>query len=117
MGIEVVSLEPGRLEDYLRFFDQVAFTDNPEWAGCYCLFYHVPEGEWEARSAAQNREEAAGLIRAGALSRFPGLRGRPAGGLVQRQPQGALRPAGRREANVWDPGERRPARRWRWSAS
>ena len=70
MGIEVLPLEKERLADYLEFFDRVAFTDNPDWAGCYCLFYHVPAEEWEKRSGAQNREGAAYLIRDGGLSGF-----------------------------------------------
>ena len=31
-------LTPERLEDYLDFFDAPAFTDNPDWASCYCFF-------------------------------------------------------------------------------
>jgi len=33
--IEVRELTPARLDDYLRFFDKDAFTDFPEWSGCY----------------------------------------------------------------------------------
>jgi ribosomal protein S18 acetylase RimI-like enzyme len=65
MSIEVLAFAPERLEDYLDFFDRAAFADNPDWAGCYCLFYHIPEGEWEKRSGAQNRQGAAELARAG----------------------------------------------------
>jgi GNAT superfamily N-acetyltransferase len=67
MQITVYPLDSSRLEDYLAFFDREAFTDNPEWAGCYCLFYHLPDPGWEARTGAQNREGAAALIRSGGL--------------------------------------------------
>jgi GNAT superfamily N-acetyltransferase len=40
MSIEIKKLTTELTEDYITFFDQVAFTDNDEWAGCYCLFYH-----------------------------------------------------------------------------
>jgi GNAT superfamily N-acetyltransferase len=60
MEITVHPLDPGRLEDYLAFFDREAFSDNPEWADCYCLFYHVPDPDWESRTGERNREDAAG---------------------------------------------------------
>jgi GNAT superfamily N-acetyltransferase len=41
-------------EDFLFFFDQVAFTDNPEWKGCYCVFYH-----WNDELAAECKEYSA----------------------------------------------------------
>jgi ribosomal protein S18 acetylase RimI-like enzyme len=104
MGIEVVALEPGRLADYLRFFDQVAFTDNPDWASCYCLFYHVPEAGWEKRSGAQNREEAAGLIRAGGLSGFLAYEdGRPVGWCNANRKERYVLLA--KAGELWDPGE------------
>ncbi len=40
MSIEIMKLSPDLTGDYIEFFDKVAFTDNEEWAGCYCLFYH-----------------------------------------------------------------------------
>ncbi len=33
-AVEVVALTPARRDDYLAFFDRVAFADNPEWAKC-----------------------------------------------------------------------------------
>jgi hypothetical protein len=38
MDIEIKKLSPALLQDYLSFFDQVAFTDNEEWAGSYCVW-------------------------------------------------------------------------------
>jgi GNAT superfamily N-acetyltransferase len=102
--IQTHSLDPARLEDYLFFFDRVAFTDNPGWADCYCLFYHVPEGEWEKRSGAQNREGAAGLIGDGGISGFLAYeRGRPVGWCNANRKQRYALLCGARE--LWDPGE------------
>jgi ribosomal protein S18 acetylase RimI-like enzyme len=104
MGIEVVPLNPERLEDYLRFFDQSAFSDNPAWADCYCLFYHVPEAEWEKRSGPQNRQEAAALIRAGGLSGFLAYEaGEPVGWCNANRKERYALLAGSRE--LWEPGE------------
>jgi ribosomal protein S18 acetylase RimI-like enzyme len=65
--IEVKPLSVGRMDGYLRFFDQKAFTDNPRWAGCYCYFpYHDPaKTHWPERSAEDNREAICASIRAG----------------------------------------------------
>jgi len=42
--IDVRPLSQDLFGDYLRFFDDKAFTDNPRWAFCYCYFpYHDPD--------------------------------------------------------------------------
>jgi GNAT superfamily N-acetyltransferase len=46
MNIEVRRLTPASLADFLRFFDADAFDDNPEWAGCYCVYYHASDADW-----------------------------------------------------------------------
>ena len=70
MGYRVAPVDAGRVDAFLDFFDRVAFTDNPEWAGCYCLFYHHRGPGWDERSGAKNRAAAAALIRRGALRGF-----------------------------------------------
>jgi hypothetical protein len=27
-------------DDFLLFFDSIAFADNPDWSDCYCSAYH-----------------------------------------------------------------------------
>jgi ribosomal protein S18 acetylase RimI-like enzyme len=76
MEISVHPLDPSRLEHYLAFFDRDAFADNPEWASCYCMFYHIPDPDWDARTGAQNRETSAALIRSGSLRGFLAYDGR-----------------------------------------
>lgn len=46
------------MDDFMYFFDQRAFRDNPEWSGCYCLFPHKSQSEWENATASENRMEA-----------------------------------------------------------
>lgn len=40
MNIENKKLTSDLTMDYINFFEHVAFTDNEEWAGCYCTWYH-----------------------------------------------------------------------------
>jgi ribosomal protein S18 acetylase RimI-like enzyme len=103
MEIGVHPLDPDRLEDYLAFFDRDAFADNPEWASCYCLFYHVTDPEWDTRTGAQNREAAAALIRSGGLRGFLAYDGR--------------RPIGWCNANLKERFERLAAESSRWGAA
>lgn len=65
----ICPLSPARLDDYLAFFDSEAFSDNPNWAGCYCYFYLAPhaEKEWVERTAAENRIAISQCIRDGQL--------------------------------------------------
>jgi ribosomal protein S18 acetylase RimI-like enzyme len=43
MNMEIKKLSVELLEDWLYFFDNIAFTDNEEWEGCYCMCYHWNE--------------------------------------------------------------------------
>lgn len=60
-------LTPELLDDYLKFFDNGAFADNPAWAGCYCMYYHFSgtDEEWDVRTASENRATISNLIRNG----------------------------------------------------
>lgn len=56
MRIEVMTAE--RAGDWLAFFDDVAFADNPEWAGCYCRVFEFPherESWTDACARGENR--------------------------------------------------------------
>lgn len=56
-GIDIRPLTPQRLPEFLDFFEQRAFTDNPKWLSCYCHFPHADHATiaWKQRTAAQNR--------------------------------------------------------------
>ena len=72
MDIKIESVGAHNVQDFLDLFDKRAFSDNPNWAGCYCVFNHFAgDGEaWMARTAAQNRVEAERMIREGSLKGY-----------------------------------------------
>ena len=55
--------------DFLHFFDHergLAFADNPDWAKCYCHYYHVPKTmPWASFSAQSNRDAMEARIAVG----------------------------------------------------
>jgi GNAT superfamily N-acetyltransferase len=65
--ITVEPLSPDRADDYLSFFDLDAFTDNPGWASCYCMFHHVmgTEPPWEEWRWQATRAQVAARIASG----------------------------------------------------
>lgn len=69
IDLTVQALTPEQIDDYLGYFDNDAFTDNPRWASCYCFFNQAPhhEKDWHERGAAENRAGASALIRRGEL--------------------------------------------------
>jgi GNAT superfamily N-acetyltransferase len=40
MNIEIRSLTQELREDYLQFFDNMIYDENPDWSICYCYDYH-----------------------------------------------------------------------------
>jgi GNAT superfamily N-acetyltransferase len=63
--IEVRALTSELSGDFLTFFDRDAFMDNPDWSGCYCLFYQYRGDDWETATAEQNRAAKEELIARG----------------------------------------------------
>ena len=63
---EVRELSPRLLDDYLKFFDG-AFSDFPDWAGCYCRFYDTLGNDWDptAKAGPEHRAARAERIRSG----------------------------------------------------
>jgi GNAT superfamily N-acetyltransferase len=60
--ISVRRLGPALAGDYLALFDS-AFSDNAEWSGCYCLYYHSDEEPWSGpEAAARHRAERAAQL-------------------------------------------------------
>ncbi|MBU1078532.1 MAG: GNAT family N-acetyltransferase, partial [Spirochaetes bacterium] len=57
---------------FLDFFENIAFTDNPDWAHCYCVFFHHHNSvaDWFTRSKEDNRTEAIQLIKEGVMKGF-----------------------------------------------
>lgn len=69
MDIVIKRIGTRSAEDFVRFFDEIAFSDHPEWGcGCYCCFYHVESAaQWDARTAEENRDIAREMIEAGTM--------------------------------------------------
>jgi GNAT superfamily N-acetyltransferase len=54
----VKELTPSLTDDFLMFFDSVAFADNPDWSDCYCSLYHFAnKGKAESRRQASSQIE------------------------------------------------------------
>ena len=64
MTVTIKALTPELIEDFLYFFDNVAFTDNPDWDKCYCHFYHFngTGKKFQKTTAEENREASKQLI-------------------------------------------------------
>ncbi len=64
--ITLRELTPDLLPDWLAFFDHDAFADNPDWATCYCHFFHADSTvkPFDDLSGPENRAAACGLIAA-----------------------------------------------------
>ena len=91
----VAPLNPGRVGDYLRFFDHErgpAFADNPEWAKCYCHFYEVPRAiDWTSLSARDNRSAMRSRIDVGEMEGFLAYAHGEVVGWMNAQPRHKLR--------------------------
>jgi GNAT superfamily N-acetyltransferase len=68
----VRAFTPELLPDWLAFFDHDAFADNPEWAPCYCTFFHADSAEkpFEERGGPENRAAACALLAAGRMAGY-----------------------------------------------
>jgi len=93
-ALVVKPLVPALGADFLRFFDHErgpAFADNPEWAKCYCHFYHVPRAiDWPSLTAEQNRVAIKARIGVGVMDGFLAFDGEEVVGWLNAQPRHAL---------------------------
>ncbi|MFW9867371.1 MAG: GNAT family N-acetyltransferase [Candidatus Thorarchaeota archaeon] len=69
MQITVKPLSEDLIEDFLYYFDEIGFADNPEWSVCYCYYYHFDGNnqKWSKRTRDQNRKASIELIRTGIM--------------------------------------------------
>lgn len=73
--LTIKPLNEETLDDYLEFFDHVAFSDNPEWAGCYCTFNHFGKNELDEFTATgyddnYTRRKASEYVKEGILKGY-----------------------------------------------
>jgi ribosomal protein S18 acetylase RimI-like enzyme len=93
-ALAVARLTPAHRDDFLRFFDHergAAFADNPDWARCYCHFYHVPRAlDWAAMTGDQNRAAMGARIGCGEMDGFLAYAGAEVVGWLNAQPRHKL---------------------------
>jgi ribosomal protein S18 acetylase RimI-like enzyme len=69
MDVVIKPLSPELLDDYLFFFDNIVFTENPDWSKCYCFSFHFvgSDEEWKKES---NRRSVAEYIKANKMAGY-----------------------------------------------
>ncbi len=61
MELVIKQLIPETLDDYLFFFDNITFSENPEWSACYCFSYHFV-GKKEQWNRENNRASVIKIV-------------------------------------------------------
>jgi ribosomal protein S18 acetylase RimI-like enzyme len=62
MNISIKALSSDLLEDYLYFFDNIIFSENPDWSKCYCYSFHFT-GSADQWNKKGNRAAVVSLIK------------------------------------------------------
>jgi ribosomal protein S18 acetylase RimI-like enzyme len=72
MELIIKSLTSNLIDDFLDYFENVGFTDNPEWNGCYCYYHHCPGGikEFDKQTKEEHKNASIDLIRSSKLNGF-----------------------------------------------
>ncbi|MCH4889854.1 GNAT family N-acetyltransferase [Acidaminobacter sp. JC074] len=65
MSYDVKRLSPDLIPDYLKFFDDIAFCDNPAWSKCYCCHFYLSDD-----NDVNTRDYCQELIKEGKLNGF-----------------------------------------------
>jgi ribosomal protein S18 acetylase RimI-like enzyme len=45
VALKIKKLSKELKDDYLHFFDDIAFCDNPAWSECYCTHFYYADGD------------------------------------------------------------------------
>jgi len=69
MNISIKALTPDLLKDYLFFFDNIIFTENPDWSRCYCFSFHFV-GSNEQWNKEANRSSVTEYIRSNKMTGY-----------------------------------------------
>ena len=71
MKIKFLKLTPDLCDDYMHYFDNVAFTDHEEFSMCYCLESHITKQEDKLLSTRDmRRQKAMELINSGTMEGY-----------------------------------------------
>lgn len=61
--VQVRPVTPDQHDALLRFFDLVAYADNPSWAKCYCMF--PLRRDYDSSTKEENRAARSALVKSG----------------------------------------------------
>lgn len=69
MEINIRALSPDMASDFINYLDNLDFSHQPHWKGCYCQFFHTAcsDLEWANTSPQQNRISAEQRIQQGSM--------------------------------------------------
>lgn len=69
MDLTIKILKPELLNDYLYFFDNMTFSEYPEWSNCYCheFYFTGSDKEWTKEN---NRKAVSHLISKGLMTGY-----------------------------------------------
>ncbi len=65
-SIDCRFLSTENLDDLLYFMEGNAFSDNPVWRECYCVFHYLcdkQDGDWKTRTGSENRSTLIRMVR------------------------------------------------------
>lgn len=97
--VEIRPVTPDQHDEILRYFDLVAYADNPNWAKCYCMERLVDD--YDTRTKDRNRAARSELIRSARANGLVAYRlGRVVGWCHAAPKDELLRVEGGREADL-----------------
>jgi GNAT superfamily N-acetyltransferase len=74
MNTEIRALSSELFDDYMSYFDNVAFSDHKEWSGCYCIHFHWDSAlvtEWRMSDGKKRtRDYAVEYVRGGIIQGY-----------------------------------------------
>ena len=62
-------MSPNLISDYLLFFDNIVFDENPDWSNCYCYSFHFT-GTTAQWNKEENRASVIELISEGTMKGY-----------------------------------------------
>lgn len=69
MDITIKPLSPELIPDYLYFFDNMLFKENPDWDKCYCFSFHFT-GAFDEWTKENNRKAVQAYITDGRMKGY-----------------------------------------------
>ncbi len=92
-SIRIKVLSPENKDDFLKFFDLDAFSDNPEWSFCYCQCFYEDHRQivWKEQTRERNRSVACRRIDDGSMQGYLAYHGEQPVGWCNAAPRRLLR--------------------------